>query len=207
MMSAGTGKNTVASKPQPMPPNCSQTESPWAFGPCGAGESLQYLNRNRFYRPDIGRFLSRDKQVRKQLYNYVDNQPIGLVDPNGLQGVAPPGTHWQDRFGRHLPGLGCVWNLADEALFMSSLTGLGNQPDGPRDAFRHCYWMCISARQCGYAAAWAAGTGHESYGHFDQSNFADLANNSVGLGCSDRCDCFSCCKEAYNANQLIVINP
>lgn len=50
------------------------------------------------------------------------------------------------------------------------------------DAFRHCFWSALLARDIGYLDAWAFTTAHES----DPGNPAgekkmDLHNNSVGL--------------------------
>ena len=63
----------------------------------------------RIYEPSIGRWLSRDPLVRAELwqgpnlYAYVDNNPINLIDPFGLQQVQPkappppPGTPPPDK--------------------------------------------------------------------------------------------------------------
>lgn len=58
----------------------------FAFTP--AIQSLQNLNRNRFYRPDIGRFLSADK-MNDSKYVYVGNDPIRYIDAQGLTRGAP----------------------------------------------------------------------------------------------------------------------
>jgi len=44
----------------------------------------------RFYDPDLGRWLSRDPIEEKggvNLYRYVANNPVGLIDPSGLDAI------------------------------------------------------------------------------------------------------------------------
>jgi RHS repeat-associated protein len=51
-------------------------------------ESQLYFCRNRFYGPFLGRFMSRDpigEEGGTNLYGYVDNDPVNLVDPLGLR--------------------------------------------------------------------------------------------------------------------------
>mgnify|MGYP001564548037 CR=1 FL=1 len=77
--------------------NAAQTPYPWAFSSSAPVEPLQYLNRNRFYRPDLGRFLSADPlstplNVRGRAlvrvmvispYRYTLNNPLKYTDPSG----------------------------------------------------------------------------------------------------------------------------
>lgn len=67
-----------------------------------------YYYRNRFYTPEVGRFISVDPLVRKlwflasyhrhtssiglMPYVYVGQRPIGLLDPFGLQASGPGGS-------------------------------------------------------------------------------------------------------------------
>src|SRR6266851_4493776 len=52
-----------------------------------------YDYRNRFYHPGLGRFLQTDpigfKGDPSNLYRYVGNNPVSLVDPVGLEGWFP----------------------------------------------------------------------------------------------------------------------
>jgi RHS repeat-associated protein len=58
-------------------------------------ETELYYYRRRFYDPGTGTFLSEDpiKPSRGSLYPYVDNNPVGFVDPFGLQAWS---SHWND---------------------------------------------------------------------------------------------------------------
>ncbi len=56
---------------------------------------LIYL-RNRYYDPEIGRFISKDPRPGKldrpstvNPYCYVENNPVNFIDPLGLEGVSP----------------------------------------------------------------------------------------------------------------------
>src|SRR5688572_16266204 len=54
------------------------------------------LTRTRDYSANLGRFISRDpieEEGGLNLYAYVDNDPINLIDPDGLfPGQRPPGS-------------------------------------------------------------------------------------------------------------------
>jgi RHS repeat-associated protein len=72
-------------------------QSEFATGP-EAGTGLQYLQQ-RYYDPAIGRFVSPDPIAflgGTDLYTYAENDPVMLVDPNGLK--------WRELLG----GLGLI---------------------------------------------------------------------------------------------------
>lgn len=55
-------------------------------------ETGLYYYRRRYYDPGIGRFLSRDPLADVlNLYTYVENNPVTLIDPDGLTSVLPGG--------------------------------------------------------------------------------------------------------------------
>ncbi len=60
-------------------------------------ESGLYYYRARYYDPATGRFLQKDHlgiTEGKNLYPYVDNNPIRYADPSGLLRVPDPGKVW-----------------------------------------------------------------------------------------------------------------
>ena len=65
----------------------------WQYSYTGRERDAEqmYYYRNRFYRPDIGRFLSVDPSNEIQDYSYVDNSPLDSIDPSGLQAAPPSG--------------------------------------------------------------------------------------------------------------------
>ena len=85
MMSAGTAQDCTITKTPLEPSRQAQTPNPWAFGPCEPAGLLQNLNRNRFYRPDLGRFLSSDPVADYPYYLYAYNLPLTFVDPYGMK--------------------------------------------------------------------------------------------------------------------------
>ncbi len=50
-------------------------------------DSGLYYLRARYYDPAVGRFLSQDPLPTGNLYAYVGNNPVNLIDPAGLQGA------------------------------------------------------------------------------------------------------------------------
>lgn len=76
-------------------------------------ETGLYFHRARYYDPQIGRFINRDPigfaardvnlyayvdsvgkpfRIETNLYAYASNNPVNLIDPEGLQGQLPPGA-------------------------------------------------------------------------------------------------------------------
>ena len=78
----------------------SNSASPTTDGPLYAGyhfdaETGLYHVRNRQYDPSLGAFTTRDPigyaAGDANLYRYVGNDPVGAVDPSGLEHGVPPG--------------------------------------------------------------------------------------------------------------------
>lgn len=71
----------------------STVENPFRFtGREWDADADLYYYRTRYYDPSVGRFISRDKIGLVggwNLYIYVDNKPIQLIDPNGLDWRLP----------------------------------------------------------------------------------------------------------------------
>ncbi|HSX04128.1 MAG TPA: RHS repeat-associated core domain-containing protein [Rhabdochlamydiaceae bacterium] len=97
---------------------------------------LIYL-RNRYYDPEIGRFLSADPQLEKGInpqsfnpYVYVENNPINFIDPLGLKSARfcayAPGTITEE--GRSMVGHG-FWILTRDS---GDVITIGRYPKQPR---------------------------------------------------------------------------
>lgn len=79
------------------------------------------------------------------------------------------------------------------------------------DAFRHCFWSAILARDLGYCNALKFTTAHESYKKNPKDEKAmDLANNLIGLkigkagGKNDHLS--KLCYSAVQNNRVTIIN-
>lgn len=103
-----------------------QTGAMEARGP--TGPSKYY--RARYYDPRLGRFISEDPigfEAGVNFYSYVDNRPVNVKDPLGLDGGSgmgwpghggpgpkPPTWHdtWQDWYDRANSDPGVGWRYA-----------------------------------------------------------------------------------------------
>jgi hypothetical protein len=78
--------------------------------------------------------------------------------------------------------IGTIREDADKALAEARRQFSGGQHNGPADAFRHCYWSALLARDIGADNAKAFTDAHEAYGSNPAGEKAmDLHNNSVGI--------------------------
>jgi len=97
-------------------------------------ETTLYYYRARYYKPKIGRFLQTDPVGYKDnmnLYAYVGNNPIILIDPQGM--VSHPDVYkhflggmkseyWKPMWGRH----GNAFEHFNQEIYYPSLTAFGN---------------------------------------------------------------------------------
>jgi RHS repeat-associated protein len=178
MTSARTAQEFTITKTPFGAVNATQTPYPWAFSFSALGKPLQYLNRNRFYRPGEGRFLSVDPVHKGNPYTYVGNSPLIFSDPYGLEscgltiakrtddwaghewliGVGRGGSMglWPD--GIHQPDDTYKPNDPYTSMWPPSKKDDGNLSDsGKCCASASCdeIKVCIQAR----AATWASGPG------------------------------------------------
>ncbi|PXF31500.1 hypothetical protein WH50_09570 [Pokkaliibacter plantistimulans] len=102
---------------------------------------------------------------------------------------------------------------AKDKAFAETVTRFSrNGRNDKSDAFRHCYWTALLARDIGHANAQRFTTAHES----DPNNPAneksmDLHNNavglSIGLSMADDAKLSQQCMNALLAGRLQVITP
>jgi hypothetical protein len=106
MIGAGTAQDFTITKTPFGVVNGTQTPDASAISSTPPIQPLQNLNRNRFYRPDIGKFLSKDPRPDTrslhQWYQYVQNMPIDLNDPDGAtpQGCEKVGSPVPTKIGK-----------------------------------------------------------------------------------------------------------
>jgi hypothetical protein len=96
--------------------------------------------------------------------------------------------------------------------FMETKRWFGrNGRNDKSDAFRHCFWSALLARELGYENALKFTTAHESSPTNDPAEKAmDLYNNRVGLGigkdnCTDQ-QLAAMCLSALRAGRLKVLS-
>ncbi|MDY0167567.1 MAG: RHS repeat-associated core domain-containing protein, partial [Thermoguttaceae bacterium] len=112
-------------------------------------ETGLYYYRNRMFDAELGRFVSRDpigyEAGDVNLYRYVYNRPITLVDPTG--NVA----------GYIIVGLAGVFT----ACVVPQAEAAHNRYPDSGDKFKHCWTSCRISKVCGNFVAQVAGLGKE----------------------------------------------
>jgi len=81
------------------------------------------------------------------------------------------------------PALGVTVPEAKDKAFAETLSRFGHQGhNDSSDAFRHCYWSALIARDTGVLAALAFTNAHEEFpGNPPKEKAMDLHNNSRGI--------------------------
>jgi RHS repeat-associated protein len=124
------------------------------------------------------------------LYGYVLQDPVNLVDPLGLEWYKP--WTWKDDYNK-------AKELADKALEDTKKSGMPGIHNGQADAYRHCLWSCKMAYNLGATEAWFFGTGHEVIDNrlspynesqmdfFNNCKGRDLGTNGSPFICEIKC--------------------
>lgn len=82
----------------------------------------------------------------------------------------------------HPHHISTIQDNANKALAEARRQFSGGQHNGPADAFRHCYWSALLARDIGADNAKSFTDAHEAYGDNPPGEKAmDLHNNGVGI--------------------------
>lgn len=99
--------------------------------------------------------------------------------------------------------------LSRTALIEAKQSGLPGAANGPQDAFRHCLWSCLMAKEIGVENAKIVGDLHEicrdtSYKNSAESTQMDLKNNEVGrgYGAVANADCSAECMKGIGGGDL-----
>jgi RHS repeat-associated protein len=155
----------------------------------------------RDYDASVGRWTTKDPigfNGGNNQYIYALNDPVNARDQDGLQSCAcgeqasaaiyvGPWDAW------------LAYRDAQQAKAEAEATGLSGSIGGLQDAFRHCDWSCLLARDIGPSQASIIGSLHEVCNPSDQN--MDLYNNGVGrdLALSSDLPCEQACLGAiYN---------
>lgn len=164
-----------------------------------------YDYRNRNYSSELGRFLQNDP-IRFEagdvnLYRYASNNPVILVDSEGLipipvvivvvGGVIIIIEEW--KFGM------------DHASDVSERAKEKWPGDPQQNAMRHCIWQCESTQERGETYAEVAGWMHELSAPPDLDQLADLVNNQCGrdLGTDSQAQCEEECENLWETGDLM----
>jgi hypothetical protein len=167
-----------------------------------------------YYDPGVQRWISRDpisERAGQNLYTFVKNMPTKRVDRSGLYPY--PGSDTREKIDCLRD---CGWKktrkaaaLAKEALDETrkrfpNASGV----DDYADAFRHCYWACLMAREVGAECAQRILEHHEAAGERrgegERSREMDLQNGEAGLNLSDeKGDCGGLCQKALEDGSLV----
>jgi hypothetical protein len=202
---------------------------------------------HRFYDPYLGRWLSRDpiaeaaalrqfmvgktyqetrqiarmsRAAQKELYSFVRNDPINLVDPTGRSPLGMGiGIGVGIGIGIGVDMICCRYHIRDvlqeEERWAEGVTGIPHRdtPGSTTDALLHCSAGCRLTESPG-SCIWASRAmsilnGRESGGSRDDR--IDLGNNNeghrLGATASSAADCRSACQKALAAGQLWTYDP
>jgi len=93
----------------------------WKSSKCQKTDVNWYDYGTRFYDPALGRFHTLDPHAEDYLewtpYNYVGNNPINLIDPNGMDWYDIDGTiNWKDQEGDFVDGDNTYQSLGRNVL-------------------------------------------------------------------------------------------
>jgi hypothetical protein len=162
----------------------------WLLVPASASafynpQAGRWLNRDPIEESAFAEFLTLEKPAQQMpaqakdglfpLYAFNYNQPISLVDPEGLSPAQ------------------VVLKAYLACMFPHFIIGMNKYPKD--EAMRHCWTSCAAARTCGAAISAVAGLGFEVVNEgfralmpgmqADWANaLYDLSNNAVGLRCA-----------------------
>jgi len=159
-----------------------------------------YATLNRFYDPDLGRWISRDPIGETggiNLYRYAANDPLKYTDPSGLE-IFPNGVPSPDPGSVPTP-LDIYDDLHDLRSQLRQEFGAG----AANDDMRHCVAACIAAKRYGTGISRLAGVVNELEGlildiRFRQTGAfqpSDLRRNEQGIDASRQAASESECRE------------
>lgn len=105
-----------------------------------------------------------------------------------------------------------IYQTKEKAFQETALRFGGNRRNDKSDAFRHCYWSALLAKEIGAENAYAFTTAHENWkGNPANERAMDLFNNAIGIkiGKTKKADhvLASMCFSALMSGSLNIIAP
>jgi len=103
------------------------------------------------------------------------------------------------------PGVtNAAFRTSQKAQSLSKEITEGGAHKGPRDAARHCLWMCLLSKEVGRDKALKVGRIYEkNAGGSRMASKMDIHNNKIGADCMDS-ECKSCCNDKLDEELMIL---
>jgi RHS repeat-associated protein len=161
-----------------------------------------YSYRNRYYDPEVGRFASEDPigfEAGVNFYAYVQNNPLGFIDPEGLQRTfpikvpPPPAEPWVD-----VPGFWRDFYQGANDMYRNYRNMRDAKIPGS-DKWFHCMANCQASQRGpgGLLAAQIISDLREDYGYWKGDPLGDSLDDMRANRCGRRGDpkCENRCKQ------------
>jgi RHS repeat-associated protein len=154
------------------------------------GETEYYYLMARYYDSVMGRFLNKDLVLSTNLYWYAENNPVNLIDSNGLYAIQAYRAinKWEKGFMFLHPKATYNFYKAEEKASAATKRFYKDtwKSDGnSANAFKHAYWNALMVKANGYDLAYDYATAHEKGQHTELQKVAvamamDIYNNEIG---------------------------
>jgi RHS repeat-associated protein len=151
-------------------------------------ETGLYYLQSRYYKPDLGRFLTLDAYsgdadvpLTQNGYLYAENSPSMNSDPDGNFSI-PSTTTAEKKLALRYPNYSIkAFRLGKQAERWQHKFYRGYRGKNDRaDAFRHSYWNALMAKHMGRSWAKIFGNAHEAKRNPAIEKRMDFNNNAVG---------------------------
>ncbi len=152
-------------------------------------ETGLYKMGARYYKPEVGRWITRDEHKGTQKdtpsrhrYIYCRNNPVAEIDPSGFYSLTR--AEWiqsiRDPFGANV--MRYTSGMAEDEMRKQIRAGTVSRPyNGSADAFRHAAWSALATQRIGGSRTKKFTDAHETFpGNPRSEKRMDLHNNREG---------------------------